>query len=779
MMTDLRAALQSFFGYEEFRPYQREIVEGVMAGRDVLGVLPTGAGKSLCFQLPALLQPRTTLVISPLIALMKDQLDGLPPEVYPRATLVNSSLEPAESARRIAAAGAGQYRLVYIAPERLRNRAFLHAIARAGLSRVVVDEAHCVSVWGHDFRPDYLFIRKALAELGHPPVLAVTATATPEMQREIGRQLGREFETVIAPAFRPNLRFEVVPCAGADDKMRRLAAICKETRGSTIVYANSRERCEQLAAFLRRERLGAVHYHAGLETEERRTTQERFMVDEFRIIVATVAFGMGVDKANVRLVVHFNLPESLEAYAQEAGRAGRDGRPSRCVLLYAPSDKANLSRWLRREELTLEAVRQVYRALQGRLGSGAGPVAAEPLKEEAPALGESDSRVAISVLEQIGLIRRHPDLPSSVGLRLLRAEGGDPSFAEFCGAAGLTNGAWQRAAAMEWSRRTGVPAPALEPLVLRWQDAGLLEVRADGREMLIEMLPPPQRTRADTDALLAARRRHAEARIAEIVGYAEGEECRHVLIAAHFGQHLDPCGDVCDVCLGTVEEAAPAKAAGPTPEQVPDLGRALLETVAALPFPMGRTGLVKTATGAADSVVKADRCPCYGVLSGMPPSTLGRHVEQLVADGFLARDEEDEYRRLSLTARGREALEQALTVIPNTRRATPAREKSRRPERRTERRAERREPVQRIDVTAQLSDEAEDRFERLRAWRRIEAQRANLPPYVIFHDATLREIAVHAPKTAEELGRLHGMGPARVERYGEAVLRLLWSEDSG
>src|ERR1051326_9106166 len=173
-MADLRTALKSLFGHDDFRPYQREIVERVMAGRDVLGVLPTGAGKSLCFQLPALLLPGPTLVISPLIALMKDQLDGLPPQVYPRATLINSTLEPAEAARRIGAAASGDYRLIYVAPERLRNRGFLHALHRAGLSRVVVDEAHCVGVWGHDFRPDYLFIRRALTEVGDPPVLAVT-----------------------------------------------------------------------------------------------------------------------------------------------------------------------------------------------------------------------------------------------------------------------------------------------------------------------------------------------------------------------------------------------------------------------------------------------------------------------------------------------------------------------------------------------------------------------------------------------------------------------------
>jgi ATP-dependent DNA helicase RecQ len=199
----------------------------------------------------------------------------------------------------------------------------------------------------------------------------------------------------------------------------------------------------------------------------------------------------------------------------------------------------------------------------------------------------------------------------------------------------------------------------------------------------------------------------------------------------------------------------------------------LLETLQALPFPMGRTGLVKAAAGAADSVVKADRCPRYGILAGVPLSTLGRYVEQLVDGGFVARDEEDEYRRLSLTPKGREALEQAFSVIPNTRRVAPPREG-----RRPERRAERRESVPRLDATGQLTEEGEDLFERLRAWRRIEAQRASVPPYVIFHDATLREIAAHAPTTQEQLARLHGVGPAKVERYGEAVLRLLWPSEN-
>src|SRR5260370_9819800 len=309
---ELRAALASLFGHEEFRPYQEQIIQRVMAGRSVLGVLPTGAGKSLCYPVAALLLPRRTLVISPLIALMKDQLDGLPPAVYPRATLINSSIEYDELEHRLAGIEAGQYRLIYAAPERLRQQGFLRLLKRVGLSLVVVDEAHCVSVWGHDFRPDYLFIRKALATLSapdnSPTLLALTATATQEMQAEIAEQLGRPLEPLTASTFRSNLRLEVFRCANADDKMGRLAAICRETPGAAIIYANSRERCEKLAAFLRRQNLPAAHYHAGLDREERQPTQELFMHDRLAILVATVAFGMGVDQANVPLVAHVSLP---------------------------------------------------------------------------------------------------------------------------------------------------------------------------------------------------------------------------------------------------------------------------------------------------------------------------------------------------------------------------------------------------------------------------------------------------------------------------------------
>ena len=719
---DLETALQTHFGHTEFRPFQEQIIRSVLAGQDTLGVLPTGAGKSLCYQLPSLLLPRPTLVISPLIALMKDQLDGLPPSLYPQATLLNSSLDRDEVALRTAAIASGEIRLIYAAPERLRQESFLRLLEAVGLSLVVVDEAHCVSVWGHDFRPDYLFIRKALERFdprepvdsddpegspmpdatARPALLALTATATPEMQGEIGRQLGRELEPILAPAFRPNLHFEAVPCANADAKMQRLADLCREVPGAVIIYANSRDRCERLAEFLRRQHLPAAHYHAGMERDERQAAQEAFMLDRTRIIVATVAFGMGVDKPNVRLVVHFTLPESLESYTQEAGRAGRDGKPARCVLLYAASDKTTLSRWKRQEEVKLDTVRSVYRALQAALGKGSGPVAPEALEAIVTGDGEPDPgagskmRVAISLLERVGLVRRTADF---------------------------------------------------------------------GRDMRITMLRAPAEARAELDGLLAARQVHADARLSEVLAFAEGSGCRHVVLSVHFGQELVPCENACDNCLGIEREAPAARALPPSAAQVPDFGQAILTTVRVLPYPLGRTGLAKVLTGAADSSVGKDRCAEFGLLIGLTLKAIREHTDALVQRGLLAMTTDTEYPLLRLTTAGKDALQTGETLLPNLLKAVVPR---------PTRTASTSASTPRADaVGVSLTEDEDDRFARLHAWRRLEAQRAKQPPYIIFHDATLRAIAQLNPDSLEALQTVPGIGPAKIASYGAAVIALL------
>ncbi len=328
--------LKDVFGYDAFRPLQAEIVADALAGRDVFALLPTGGGKSLCYQLPALLRDGLTLVVSPLIALMKDQVDGLT-ENGVAATYLNSSLDASESRRRLRGLHNGEYKLLYVAPERLLLSGFLEDVARWNVGLVAVDEAHCISEWGHDFRPEYRRLRELRAVLPDAPTMALTATATERVRRDILDRLAlRDPRTYVASFNRPNLFYRVQPKAGAFDQI--MDFLSKRQGDSGIVYCLSRKSTESLAERLTKSGIPARPYHAGLGQEDRAANQEAFLRDDVRVICATIAFGMGIDKPNVRFVVHHDLPRNLESYYQETGRAGRDGLPSECLLLYSRGD---------------------------------------------------------------------------------------------------------------------------------------------------------------------------------------------------------------------------------------------------------------------------------------------------------------------------------------------------------------------------------------------------------------------------------------------------------
>jgi ATP-dependent DNA helicase RecQ len=335
---ELASTLKTHFGYDQFRPLQHEIISDALAGRDVFVLMPTGGGKSLCFQLPALIRKGLTIVVSPLISLMKDQVDTLQTSGI-AATYLNSTVDRKDAVARWRGLHRGEYRMLYVAPERLMLDAFLERAVNWNIAQFAIDEAHCISEWGHDFRPEYRELKKLRTHFPDVPVMALTATATERVRGDIIRQLKlREPRCYVASFNRPNLTYRVVPKTAPYEQL--LEFIRSRPNDSGIVYCASRKSAESLARNLNEDGVRAQPYHAGLTSSERTKNQEAFLRDNVRVITATIAFGMGINKPNVRFVVHYDLPKNLESYYQETGRAGRDGLPSECVLLFSASDVA-------------------------------------------------------------------------------------------------------------------------------------------------------------------------------------------------------------------------------------------------------------------------------------------------------------------------------------------------------------------------------------------------------------------------------------------------------
>jgi ATP-dependent DNA helicase RecQ len=342
--VELRSALKRYFGFASFRPLQEEIIRDSLAGKDVFAVLPTGGGKSLCFQLPALVRPGLTVVVSPLIALMKDQVDALQAAGV-SATFLNSSLAAGESRPRLRGLHNGEFRLLYVAPERLMLSGFLEDLERWNVGLFAIDEAHCISEWGHDFRPEYRQLAALRGRFANAPVMALTATATERVRRDVVAQLHlRSPGCYVASFNRPNLTYRVAGKAGAYEQIRVFASA--RPRDCGIIYCQARKTAEALAAKLNADGVRAAPYHAGMESAERTRNQESFLRDEVRVVCATIAFGMGINKPNVRFVIHYDLPKNIESYYQETGRAGRDGLPSECLLLFSPADRVKYGRFI-------------------------------------------------------------------------------------------------------------------------------------------------------------------------------------------------------------------------------------------------------------------------------------------------------------------------------------------------------------------------------------------------------------------------------------------------
>ena len=551
-----QGVLKEIFGFDSFRPGQEAVIRAVLEGRDTLAVMPTGGGKSLCYQIPALMQQSLTVIVSPLISLMKDQVDSLLQSSVADAAALHSGLPPEERWEVERKVRTGEIRMLYVAPERLRSLEFVLSLRRAGVGLFVVDEAHCISEWGHDFRPDYLFLPRAVRDLGSPPVLALTATATPRVRQDIRRSLGMRDPHVEVTSFnRPNLTYRVVPVEKKKEKLARILDVIRSSPPPGIVYATTRKECDELAAELRSSGVDAAAYHAGMGAARRNEVQERFMTDEVGVVVATIAFGMGVDKPNVRFVIHAAVPGSLPAYIQESGRAGRDGEAAECVVLYRGADVGRRKRLVTLNTSGEDEVSSFFRGLvgverDGRVNAPFGSLAA---------LGgvEPDAAgIVLGSLEDSGLVSRGYDLWSEVEVRRLDEEPGDlreevtavHAALPGAGSVGLS----------ELARKVGLRPAVVQGAIYRMMVDGIAEVVPRGAlvDVRLKTTSLDEESRRDIASRLKGRASTAYAQIRDVESYANLSACRREHLLRHFGdsEEVAPCSG-CDFCLGEVHQA--------------------------------------------------------------------------------------------------------------------------------------------------------------------------------------------------------------------------------
>ena len=664
------AVLHDVFGLRGFRPGQAEIVAAAERGRDLLLVAPTGSGKSIGYWVPGIAGGGLTLVVSPLIALMNDQVARLR-SLGVSAAALHSQVDRSSQDVALRAAMDGTLRFLYVAPERFAVASFMTALRLLRVRRLAIDEAHCISSWGHDFRPDYRRLREAADACGRPPIGAFTATATPRVRADIVTSLGmREPEVRVTGFVRPELRLAVLRCRGQQQKRAALLAALRGLRGRAIVYCGRVRATEEIAALLRDNGVTAAPYHGDLDAADRQRAHAGFVDGSVAVVVATSAFGMGIDHPDIRSVIHLDFPGSIEQYYQEAGRAGRDGERADCTLLYSPADRDLQAFFIEQAHPDRDLVRDVYRELLR-----AGRWDLDDWDVRLPGRERHQVRAALDVLRRAGALN----------------EGG------------------------EVSRLQGAPV--------------------------------------DFDAQ-AVLREHAYARLHQVMDYARSPGCRHARIADYFGEEGAPrtCTS-CDSCLAPPRRHASISAS--------DVASAL-SCVARFDGHLGASRLAGLLRGTDDAWTRERRwvraAPFFGALSAWSSEAVRDLLAALIEEGCLRRSS-GERPVLALTEAGRAVLEGRGAVEVELEASTSA-------------------PAPRPGSRAgevELGADAGERFERLRSWRRATAQEAGVPAYVVFDDRTLRELALRHPRSSQALVAVPGIGPAKLARYGDDLLRVLAS----
>jgi len=690
---DLNSYL-SRFNLASFRPGQEEVIRAILAGEDCLCVMPTGGGKSLCYQLPAIVLDGLTLVVSPLIALMKDQVDQLQRLGLP-VTFVNSTLSAAEQYARLERMAAGDFRLVYVVPERFRSGRFLDAVRAVGVRFLAVDEAHCISEWGHDFRPDYARLGYFRRLLDYPTTIALTATATAHVRSDIVEQLDlRRPRTFITGFARPNLFYEVQCPRTEREKPERLVNFLKETPGCGIIYASTRKKTEEVAEMVAQQtRRPTVVYHAGLLPDERRTAQEAFMRGRYEIVVATNAFGMGIDKADVRFVAHYNIPGSLEAYYQEAGRAGRDGQPSRCVMLYHASDRFVQEYFIENAYPGQENVAQVYEFLCS-LDDDPIELTQQDVKEELGLpIGAEGVGNCEQLLESAGVLER---LIASQNMAAVRVDSDLPTLVDLLPKqARVQRRVLQAVERLVGSRRQEMVHFSLRDLRLgeELDQASLVHALRELNRLESFTYVPPFRGRAirmirrdvpfeklEIDFPALEQRKAAEfEKLERVIRFALSRACRQREIVRYFGDSgAGRCGH-CDNCRQHAPRSVspkPAHAAAASDDRVLVAVRMVLSGVARTQarFPCGKNLIAQMlcgSTSAKMNKLKLNRLSTFGLLKHLKQTDVVTLIEALVAVGYLQQTALDAFRPVvELTEiggdvmRGKATLDVALPIPP-------------------------------------------------------------------------------------------------------------------